>query len=308
MAASVLACFVKSKWRLCELFIAQIGIRWPGPASPANVADVDCAATLDAYLAGPVGRYLLGPTYAVWWHDAQLNGLLFWDRPEEDHVRRMTAALDGELAPGVAPHASLVDARRVRAVDLGAFTALSRYVEKRREAFSRIVTRQALLRPEGLAGAAIAGFYAILSPSYLVKVFTDSGEALEWLGADPCFTPELDALYEAGTGSPRLLILVRAYLEQQVGQATLQETARAFGMSPRQLQRKLREAMTCFQREDQLARVRVAKTLLVETSYDVKRIAIEVGCGSLQHFGAVFRKAEGVSPTQWRARRRSASV
>ncbi len=228
-----------------------------------------------------------------------------WDRPDERHIRQLTTVLDAEREPGVAPHASLVDARRVRSVDLGAFTELSRYVDKRSETFAHRVTRQALLRPEGLAGAAIAGFYALLSPRYPVKVFTDAGAALAWLGAEPSIAGELDRLYEAATDASRFLVAVRAYLETRTGQVTLEETARALKVSPRQLQRKLREAKTRFQREDQQARLRVAKTLLLDTDYDVKRIAIEVGCRSLQHFDASFRKAEGDCPTRWRSRHRS---
>ncbi|HLZ10111.1 MAG TPA: AraC family transcriptional regulator, partial [Chloroflexota bacterium] len=173
------------------------------------------------------------------------------------------------------------------------------------QAFSRIVVRQALLRPEGLAGAAIAGFYAILSPSYSVKVFTEADAALKWLGSDPRLTREIDGLYEAATGSPHMLVVLRSYLEERLGQVTLAEAARALGMSSRQLQRKLRESHTSFQREERLVRISVAKTLLLETNYDVKRIAIEVGCGSTQHFGAAFRKVEGESPTRWRTRHRS---
>jgi AraC-like DNA-binding protein len=263
------------------------------------------AATLEAYLGGPIGQYFLGPSFAVWWYDATLNGLAFWDRPDERDIREVTSALDAELEPGIAPHASLVDARRVRSVDLGAFTALSRYVDKRSEVFAHLVTRQALLRPEGLAGAAIAGFYALLSPRYPVKVFTDAGAALEWLGAHPSLADPFDHLYETATDASRFLVAVRAYLETNVGQVTLEDTARALRVSPRQLQRKLREAKTRFQHEDQQARLRIAKTLLLETNYDVKRIAIEVGCGSLQHFDASFRKAEGECPTHWRSRHRS---
>jgi AraC-like DNA-binding protein len=266
--------------------------------------------TLEAYLSRPVGRCLVGPTYVVWWYSTGLNGLILWDRPEEEHVRRITRALDAELAPGVAPHASLVDARRVSAVDLGAFTALSQYVHRRREPFSRLVTRQALLRPGGLAGAAIAGFYAVLAPSYPVNVFTDPTEALLWLGSaqEIRVVQELDEIYTSAVGCAPFVVALRAYLEQKSAAATLKEAARALNTSPRQLQRKLREARTCFQNEEQWAKVRVAKTLLVETSYDIKRIAIEVGCASGQHFGKLFRKTTGETPTQWRARQRSESV
>ncbi len=267
---------------------------------------VECVGTLEAYLARPIGRCLLGPSYAVWWHSASLNGLLLWDRPDEEHIHRITSALDAELFPNVQPHASLVDCRRVRAVDLGAFTALTEYVEQRRIDFARVVTRQALVRPEGLPGAAVAGFYAVLAPSYPVDVFTDPEAAFRWLGADrqSAVAEELDAIHATATGASSVVVALRAYIEQRHGEVTLKEAAHALEISPRQLQRKLRDASTCFQQEDQAARIRVAKNLLLETNYDVKRIAIEVGCASPQHFGVLFRKVVGTSPTQWRAGRR----
>jgi AraC-like DNA-binding protein len=262
--------------------------------------------TLEAYLAHPVGQYLWGPTFVVWWSSANLNGIVFWGRPEEEHVRRVTAALDGELKPGVQSHASLIDVRRVSAVDLGAFTTLMQYVRSRRAPFAKIVRRQALLRPGGLAGAAVAGFYSVLAPSYPVKVFTDPVPALRWLRVEGenGILDELEQIYTTATGGSAFVAALRAHLEGAPGTLTLKDTARAFGLSPRNLQRKLSEARTTFQYEQNAARLRIAKTLLLETNYEVKRIAIEVGCASLQNFSALFHKSTGESPSQWRSRRR----
>jgi transcriptional regulator GlxA family with amidase domain len=93
-------------------------------------------------------------------------------------------------------------------------------------------------------------------------------------------------------------------LVEAPGALTLRAAAKAFGVSPRNLQRRLSEAHTTFQHEQNAARLRVAKTLLLETNYEVKRIAIEVGCASLQNFSALFHKSTGESPSHWRARQR----
>src|SRR5687768_2104693 len=74
---------------------------------------VEAASCLEHYLARPVGRYFVGPTYVVWWQSVRLNGISLWGRPEEDHIVRITRALEAELEPGVSPHASLIDLRRV---------------------------------------------------------------------------------------------------------------------------------------------------------------------------------------------------
>ena len=263
--------------------------------------------TLEAYLERPIGSCLCGPSYAVWWRDPALKCTVFWDRPDEDDIGRITRALDAELERTVTPHASLVDARRVRAVDLGAFTALSQYLLRRREQFARFVARQALLRPEGLAGAAVAGFNAVLSPAYPVGVFAQTTEALQWLRVVDVaqVTRELEELCAMVTASSSVLVAMRAHLDRRLGATTVADAAFALGLSARQLQRRLREARTSFQQESAAARIRAAKTLLLETNYDVKRIAIEVGCASLQHLCMLFRKEVGETPSQWRAGRRS---
>src|SRR5712691_9460175 len=99
-------------------------------------------ATLEAYVSQPIGQYLWGPTYVVWFASANLNGIVFWGRPEEDHIRRIIAALDGELRFGVPPHASFIDVRRVTVIDLAAFTLLLQWVRSRREVLANVITRQ----------------------------------------------------------------------------------------------------------------------------------------------------------------------
>ena len=274
--------------------------------SSLDGAPLKAVDSLQRYLALPIGSCLFGPTYAVWWRSVGLNGIVFWDRPDQDDVYRITRALDAELAPDVEPHASLIDARRVRAVDLGAFNALSEYVHRRKATFSRVVLRQALVRPEGLAGAAVAGFYAVLAPAFPVRVFTDPNLALRWLQVEQVerVVAELDGLFEKATASSSLVVALRAHLDRHLGVTTVAEAALALGLSARQLQRKLHDEHTCFQREETTAKIRAAKVLLLETSYDVKRIAVEVGCASVPHFCTLFRKEVSETPSQWRARQR----
>jgi AraC-like DNA-binding protein len=265
---------------------------------------VEGVSALGSYLRNPVGRYLCGPTYVVWWKSERLNGIVLWGRPVESHLERITQALDAELAPGVRSHASLIDARRVWAIDSAAFEFLLRYVGSRREQFKGLVERQALLRPEGLAGAAIAGFYAVLTPSYPVRVFTETAPALEWLGEpqEHGAMDELDRIVLQLSGGSEVVALLRAYLERSLGLATIVSAAEAMHTSARNLQRKLREAGTSFQSELNSVQVRVAKTLMLDTSHDLKRVAAEVGCASLQNFSSLFKKLEGQSPSEWRVR------
>jgi AraC-like DNA-binding protein len=270
------------------------------------VGVVHGVATIEAYGSHPVGRFLWGPTYVVWFFSPTLQGIMFWDRPVEEDIQRIGAALDGELRWGVGlRRASLIDLRRVTAVDLGGFTALLQWAQSRRDALARVITRQAFVRPEGLVGATTAGFPALFAPAYPIEIFTDPVAALDWLGVDDHtqVVAELDAIHATASGGSTFVAAIRAHLEQHPG-ALLPDTAQAFGLSQRNLQRKLTELQTTFQFEQNAARVRLAKTLLLETNHDLKRIAFEVGCASLQNFSALFHKSMGESPSHWRSRQR----
>jgi len=263
------------------------------------------AGGLEAYRKGPVGSYLSGPTYVIWWLHSGLNGISFWGRPEDHDIRVITSALDAEFDPGVARHASIIDARYMDGVDPGAFDRLARYVFAHREALSRVHTGQAILRPTGLVGAVVAGFHAVLDTIYPVKVFAHPGPALDWLGVsdDAAVLDELDGIRAQEVGVSPVVVALRERLAERPGKMTVDGAARALGLSSRELQRQLRASNTRFKTEQHVAQIRIAKTLLLETSHDLKRIAFEVGCSSGQHFSALFRESVGVTPSQWRAQR-----
>lgn len=106
------------------------------------------------YIANPIGRYTLGPTYLVWCKTTKLRGMVFWGRPEPEHMASVTRAIDVDGGP----RASLVDARRVESVVPEAFDTLAAYVRSRADKLRYRVYAQALLRPDGLVGATVAGF------------------------------------------------------------------------------------------------------------------------------------------------------
>lgn len=252
-----------------------------------------------------MGTYLSGPTFAIWWHSPRLNGISFWGRPEAQHIHTITAALQAEFGPGLEPHASIVDARCMDGVDPAAFYAMSCYVAQNRKSMCHCYTSQAILRPSGLVGAVVAGFHAVLDTMYPVKVFTNVEPALEWLGI-PAAAQALDEVNEIRTreiGTSPVVAALRGHLAQRPGAVTVDRAARAMGLSSRDLQRQLQAANTRFKTEQNAAQIRLAKTLLLETNFDLKRIAIEVGCSSGQHFSALFRESVGVPPGLWRRER-----
>jgi AraC-like DNA-binding protein len=270
---------------------------------------VRSADGVDDYLRDPLGRYLVGDGFLHWYASADLCGFILWGRPGEIQARRLVEVLDVERTPN-APHASLVDARRLESADPSAFSFFVKYMQQRERDFATSVVRQALVRPEGLIGAAVGGFYSLLSPSYPSKAFTDTAEALAWLGipagrAAPLLV-ELNQLVTEATGQSPLLQELHRVLRTRLVDANLADTAREMGMSERTLQRRLKEMGTSFQAELNAVQVRTAQQLLLETDMKLTAVAVEVGCASLQHFSSLFRKLVGESPSTWRDQHRQA--
>ena len=265
------------------------------------------ADSVDDYLRDPHGRYLIGDGFLHWYSAEDLCGFIAWKRPDEIFIRRLVQVLDVECNPS-APHRSLVDLRRLESPDPSAFGLFVNYMRKREQDFAASVQRQALVRPEGIIGAVVGGFYSLLSPRYPSRVFTDSNEAMAWLGLQEqksiALQAELNQLVVEATGQSPLLLQLHGVLRPKLVEASLSETARELGMSERTLQRRLKEAGTSFQAELNAVQVRTAQQLLLETDMKLTAVAVEVGCASLQHFSSLFRKLVGESPSTWRALQR----
>jgi AraC-like DNA-binding protein len=262
---------------------------------------------VDDYLRDPFGRYLIGDGFLHWYASADLCGFIVWQRADEPFIRRLVQVLDVECTPH-APHLSLVDLRRLESPDPSAFHLFVNYMRAREKDFAVSVKRQALVRPEGIIGAVVGGFYNLLSPSYPSRVFTDAGEALTWLGMGPeqgaALMAELNKLVAEATNQSPLLQQLHRVLKPRLVDANLADTAREMGMSERTLQRRLKEANTSFQAELNNVQVRTAQQLLLETDMKLTAVAVEVGCASLQHFSSLFRKLVGESPSTWRDQQR----
>lgn len=262
---------------------------------------------VDDYLRDPLGRYLIGDGFLHWYASADLCGFIAWQRADEPFIRRLVQVLDVERTPD-APHLSLVDLRRLQSPDPSAFHLFVNYMRQREKEFAVSVKRQALVRPEGIIGAVVGGFYSLLSPSYPSRVFTDANEALTWLGLSEAqgasLMAELNKLVSEATNESPLLQQLHRVLRPRLVDASLTDTAREMGMSERTLQRRLKEANTSFQAELNAVQVRTAQQLLLETDMKLTAVAVEVGCASLQHFSSLFRKMVGESPSTWRDQHR----
>ncbi len=262
---------------------------------------------LDDYLQEPIGSYLTGEGFLHWCASADLCGFILWGNPGEPQIRRLVQVLDVELPPA-APHLSLVDGRRLEGTDPLAFALLVNYMQQREERFAQSVLRQALVRPEGVVGAVVGGFYSLLTGAYPHRAFKDASEAMAWLGVPEArAAPLLERLGELvleATGQSPLLRELHQVLRGRLLDTSLTDVARQLGMSERTLQRRLKEAGTSFQAELNTVQVHTAQALLRDTDMKLTAVAVEVGCASLQHFSTLFRKRVGESPSTWREQQR----
>lgn len=257
---------------------------------------------VDAFFRAPAGTFIGGRNWVYLCTDAGLFGQIYRGRPEAADVEQLTSLWQVELRAETPPHASYVDASGLTGMDPGWFELMRSELERNRAALSDKLQRQALVRPPGLPGALVAGFYDVLTPSYPVQVFESAADALGWLGR-PELAGAIVSLVQQSSGAEPLVEQLRRFLARGLAGATLPTAARDAGVSPRTLQRRLRDAGTSFQTELQTARIDAAKALMADTGTKLTAIALEVGCSSLQHFSGLFRQLTGVSPSEWRARR-----
>lgn len=265
------------------------------------------AGDLDELLRDPFGKYISGRSFLYFYPSKELNGLLLWGRPDPEDMRRLARALDAELHPEATRHMSFVDLHRLEGVDAAAFQVLTDHVAGRLDSFTRLIERQALVRPAGFSGAVVAGFYDVTAHGFPVGLFDAPEDAVEWLTPGTLtLLDELEELHAIAVGAPPVVRALREFLATRLVGVDLAIAARGLGTSERTLQRRLREADTTFQAEYDQARVKAAQALLLDGEAKLTAVALEVGCASLQHFSQMFRKVTGEPPSAWRAKQRRA--
>lgn len=261
------------------------------------------AADAGAYRADPDGSYLVLQRSLVFCARPSLWGFALWGKPTERDLERIVPLLALELGATTPPHASLVDVRHLEAGDPRAFAVLTKYLRTNFDRFRTQVTRLALVRPPGLLGATVAGFYQVAGAPYAVRVFDDLPDATAWLRS-PALAQILDgAIAEAISISP-VLVQLRRWLDAHLDDPSLERAAKAVSRAPRSLQRDLGNVRTTFQGELDAARIRLARRLLTDSDSALTEIAYDVGCASPQHFSSLFRRVVGEAPSAWRVRQR----
>lgn len=261
-----------------------------------------------SFFAAPHGRYLVADGLAYWCESASLWGVTMWGALDAACVDQLTAWIDEEHRRPHPPYATVVDLRRVRAVDADAIERWQRWYVATRHRQRQRLTRAAVVRPDGgLPAAVVAGIPMLLGPLVPWTLAVTFTEALAWLDVPSPETvaPALDGIFEAAR-APRVLDALRATLDRDLRAVSLDAAATTLGVSVRTLQRQLQAAGTSYDVEVQRARVRLAQRLLAEGDAKLGAVALEAGFATQAHFNAVFRRVTGATPGAWRKRARGA--
>jgi AraC-like DNA-binding protein len=263
------------------------------------------AADIEEFLADRFGRYWFGRNFLVWCADPTIGGLVFWGTPDEDDVRELERIFNVDIQAGREPPYDLVaDGRRLDRVSKLAFDPFARAVVKRLREQDQLVKRLAIIVPEGLVGAVMAGFFPLFQLGDRYRVFREAEAAFRWIERGP-LSRSIEALVDERLGDAPAVASLREWLRDHLGTASVREAARALGRSSRSLQRELGVAGTTFRNEIDRARVAAARLRLADSDDKLEVIARSIGCSSLSSFSRLFRRLTGESPTEFRARVRT---
>lgn len=256
---------------------------------------------IEEFLDAPVGCFVAGRTFVHFCQSADFFGSILTGSPDGSDMRALARAHDAQIRQGL-PHQSLFDGSRLEAVGAGAYDALSAAWTERRE-LNRLIQRQAIVVPRGMAGATLNGYRRFSPLNFPTRTFDRVVDAVAWLGRPELAAP-VEALASELTEQGRFLRALREHLLDSPG-STLKDASRALGVSERSLQRQLAASRRTFCAERGDARVEMAKRLLAETDLKVTSIANQIGFASSQRFSALFRSLTGSTPSAWRTHTRT---
>ncbi len=200
-----------------------------------------------------------------------------------------------------------MDLRRLESVGELGFEVLRGWVERRRSSMGKRLLRQAVLKPKGLMGAMVAGFYVQLQPRHPVRVFEVLSPAAKWLAPrDADALRELVRALEAPPAAEdAVLAPLRGWLREHLQRPAPAAAAQTLGLSTRTLQRRLRAQGTTFGAQLRRVRVELAQHLLRETDWKLATIAQELGFDSSQRLSTTFRSVTRSTPSAFRAQHRA---
>jgi transcriptional regulator GlxA family with amidase domain len=265
--------------------------------------DVEPASAVDDFLAHPNGRYFAGRHFFIWCHDPTFTGSVLWGRPEESDTEQIVRIWRA-LHPTLPSFDVVTDGSRIESVDAAAFDVMIRFLGEKGAEYSAQIRKQAIIHPQGLAGAAVAGILPAMKIYYRWQLFPEPAQGFAWLEREDSalVCAEVSALADRFAGSTELARVLEDALRSNPENVSLPIIAKKLQRSARSLQRDLQTAGTSFRNELDGARVALARALLVDSDVKIEAVARRVGCASAAHFATLFRRLTGETPGEYRGR------
>jgi AraC-like DNA-binding protein len=253
----------------------------------------------------PAGHYLIARQCLVWCHSPTLAGTAAWGRLGVDDMRAVTSFWDHDVEMAER-YDTVDDLSAVEELDPAGFEALVGYVRAMLPRYAQRIRRQAMVRGQGVPAAVVEGFYPMLGATHTYAVFTSLRDAFAWLERDDvaAVIPEVEAVIAREVAADPQRRALRAWLDRNLREPTIELAAAALATSTRTLQRHLADGGTSFRDEVQRARIEAARRMLATGDDKVDTIAQQVGFSASSHLARAFRVATGEAPAEFRARHR----
>jgi AraC-like DNA-binding protein len=262
---------------------------------------------MEQFLNDRVGRYVVGKSYLLWCDGPTLGGLVLWGRPTHDEAAQLAHVMTTFRA-AQHPFDTVTDLSRLDALPADVFEAFFHAAQDALPACLARWRRHAIVTPCQLWGSAVAGAFPVATGDHARRIFGDAASGIAWLAREDAQRAqrEVEGIVEGILSVSRALTNLRRFLGTRFADATLEDAARAQGLSVRSLQRELSTHGTTFRRELDEARFRVASDLIDDTDVKLDAIAREVGLSSATKLNHVFRRVARVTPRQLREGARTA--
>lgn len=255
------------------------------------------ARSIDELIGGgDEPRCLFGARFAFWAIDRDLGGHGAWGFADRDDTEKYVAVLEAALDHR--PTHLLVDWSGIRGATEESFAVLRDYFARNGP---RIVPASAIVPPQGMLGAVVAGFYDVATEHTRPPLVGSLAEACERIGrADALEAIEAFEVLRRERAEGHVVVdRLRELFSGEDPPNGLADAAERMGQPARTLQHRLRKAGTSFRDEHDRARLRRACALLAG-GVKVAAVAAEVGFSSAQHFAGWFKRKTGTTPGEWR--------
>jgi len=290
------------------------GVETVARSALASSIDIDARAPLvptydvAEFVAAPLGRCIVRPTFAIWCATPELQGSLLWGTLDERVIAEMMKVGEFIHHREIAPARRVItDLREVERADADILLGFAAAARARVASWAGGLQRQALLVPPGLAGMMMAGALPMAGVEHALHIAHDLDSALGFIDHPLAAASHaaVTAIAAATRGPSALIARVRAHLGTDLHGATIDRCATALGMSTRTLQRELHRLDTSFSEELRRVRIATAEALLVHTDLKIDTIAVQVGFGNASRMSALLRRTMHLTAGELRVERRN---